>query len=527
MTGITVFEERMSKKHVIDKSKFIDEFCCKFFDEGNEVILRPPGFGKTFNLSMLHCFLSDSIPLERTNKIFKDCWIRRQSSAWNTHRGNYPVVFLSLSECSFTNWRQMREFLESRIDELISLHIPNLDNREPTWAISNLKQDRSALSVCDLAICYKYVIHQLFDDKGKRVILLVDDFDAPWRLRMESASDESCRNKFFRCLFGLCIASHVVKVLFVGTVLPLIELETVPDTDNIFPMDSLRYKDCFGFTKKEAARLVGPCSMSGIRVGDAKMMSPKRVLGIPGSSLADVVGEDEILIACFAKSVAMLLLRRPIRILPLEGIMNASKSEEWFRDQALEYFALMGFLAYRRHTQVMFDGVGRRYGNVWISCDDLFREWQNALIGISGFSSIEELMQFFNPLIDMLGTTETPEIITKISTLMDSLAVRVKRRTILYDLFTAGLILTLKKSSDHSLDVKHEFLSRAWFLRISRMNQSMILVFRDTVAPWAAVTGYVTAELLTEHNHTVTHSVECLLCPDTPAVEKLENMCGH
>lgn len=77
----------------IDKTLFIKEI---FDNTGTQVsvITRPRRFGKTLNLSMLHCFLAAEVNLKPTQGLFDGLKIAQVGDHYMQHQGEYPVIYI-------------------------------------------------------------------------------------------------------------------------------------------------------------------------------------------------------------------------------------------------------------------------------------------------------------------------------------------------------------------------------------------------------------------------------------------------
>jgi predicted AAA-ATPase len=86
-----------SKFDFVDKSLFIKEI---LDNAVTQVILitRPRRFGKTLNLSMLHCFLAAEVNRQSTQNLFNGLKIAEQGEQYWQHQGKYPVIFISFKD---------------------------------------------------------------------------------------------------------------------------------------------------------------------------------------------------------------------------------------------------------------------------------------------------------------------------------------------------------------------------------------------------------------------------------------------
>lgn len=104
------FDIRSKHYYFVDKTNFIRQLI-----DGHSavtLITRPRRFGKTLTLSMLEYFFS--IEKEAQSRhLFDGLAIDRDRADYMAHRGQYPVLFLSLKDLKDLTWPQMLQSLSS------------------------------------------------------------------------------------------------------------------------------------------------------------------------------------------------------------------------------------------------------------------------------------------------------------------------------------------------------------------------------------------------------------------------------
>ncbi len=160
----------------IDKSLFIQELVEKGVTAA--LLPRPRRFGKTLNLSMLRYFFEKSD--EDTSYLFKSLKIWQNESC-RALQGQFPVIFISFKDVKQTSWAHAFEFLRGVIagefnrhrivfeSETLSLEEKELYHKILTEKASSTLLERS-LSLLTEWLCRYY---------GKKVILLIDEYDTP------------------------------------------------------------------------------------------------------------------------------------------------------------------------------------------------------------------------------------------------------------------------------------------------------------------------------------------------------------
>ena len=159
----------------IDKTNFIREWWDN--DDTVTLITRPRRFGKTLNMSMLECFLSNKY--KDRGDLFEGLEI------WNDEKyrklqGTYPVIFLSFAEIKQNNYNDAVEKIKRIICEVCQQFdfLKNWDGLTEIEKknISNISYNMSDVMAQDLI---KNMSNYLSRYYGKKVIILLDEYDTP------------------------------------------------------------------------------------------------------------------------------------------------------------------------------------------------------------------------------------------------------------------------------------------------------------------------------------------------------------
>lgn len=131
----------------VDKTRFIE----KLVNHGKYYFLgRPRRFGKSLFLSMLRCFFQGK------RHLFKGLYADTMDWAWE----QYPVLYLDLNFDKYKN--------EETLDEILSSH---LEEWEYEYGVERIAPT--------LSLRFKNVIKTAHEKTGKRVVILVDEYDKP------------------------------------------------------------------------------------------------------------------------------------------------------------------------------------------------------------------------------------------------------------------------------------------------------------------------------------------------------------
>lgn len=180
--GIDDFGKIRNKEfYFVDKTAFIRQL----IDSPREVTLitRPRRFGKTLTMSMLEYFFS--IEKESQSRhLFDHLAIEQAGPEYMAQRGQYPVIFLTLKDIqnpSWLTWERMLSFIRLFLAQVYDRYryireradINDVQARLFDHVVQGqATEDELALSLTNLmAMMQTYY--------GRKVILLIDEYDAP------------------------------------------------------------------------------------------------------------------------------------------------------------------------------------------------------------------------------------------------------------------------------------------------------------------------------------------------------------
>jgi hypothetical protein len=174
--GISDYKKLIEGNFVyVDKTLFIEEV----IEKGTElaIIPRPRRFGKTLNMSMLKYFFEKTE--EDHSHLFSPYQIWQ--TKYRQEQGQYPVIFFTLKEVKQENWEQAHQKLKILIAEEFERHRYLLES--PKLSFQEKESFHLILSKeahqTDCESSLKWLITWLHRHHGKRVIVLMDEYDAP------------------------------------------------------------------------------------------------------------------------------------------------------------------------------------------------------------------------------------------------------------------------------------------------------------------------------------------------------------
>ena len=172
--GIDNFEVMIQNNYYyFDKTGLIEEI----LKNGTTRILftRPRRFGKSLNMSMLKYFF-DVKNKDENRKLFENLYISK--SEYFNKQGQNPVIFISFKDFEETNWKDGLDSIKEEIKSLYNdfrflrdkLDKSDLIDFDNIW----LKREKGNYSRA-LSNLSRY----LFEYYGKKVVLLIDEYDKP------------------------------------------------------------------------------------------------------------------------------------------------------------------------------------------------------------------------------------------------------------------------------------------------------------------------------------------------------------
>ena len=248
--GIQSFDKiRDNNYFYIDKTSFIKEW----WESGDDVTLitRPRRFGKTLNMSMLEEFFS----LEYTDRedLFEGLFIW-QEEKYRELQGTYPVISLSFANVKERGYQNVRKKICQLLTDLYTdrsflLESPALEagDKEIFKRISVHMDD------VDAAMALHYLSKFLYLHYGKRVIILLDEYDTPMQeAYVDGYWDELVR--FTRSMFNAAFKTNPWLERALMTGITRVSKESIfSDLNNlkVVTTTSDEYAEAFGFTEKE------------------------------------------------------------------------------------------------------------------------------------------------------------------------------------------------------------------------------------------------------------------------------------
>ena len=236
----------------IDKTQFIKEW----WERNDDVTLitRPRRFGKTLTLSMVEQFFS--IQYKNRGELFEGLSIWEEEK-FRELQGTYPVISFSFANIKEKDFQSTK----SRVNQVISyafsqcsflLESAALSEHDKKY-LSDVIQQETDLPDIILTMSLHKLSNFLFRHYGKKVIILLDEYDTP----MQEAYMYGYWNElvyFVRSLFNATFKTNPYMETAIMTGITRVSRESIfSDFNNpkVVTTTSNEYATSFGFTEEE------------------------------------------------------------------------------------------------------------------------------------------------------------------------------------------------------------------------------------------------------------------------------------
>jgi hypothetical protein len=249
--GIQDFEKiRRNNIFYLDKTHFLTKWWRGMDDV--TLITRPRRFGKTLMLNTAEHFFSNRYPDD--NILFEGLSIWKEEDM-RKEQGQYPVIFLSFAAVKESSYEKMMEsfslLLAGKFTEYSFLMEGDLlKEEEKEYFLSVRRQEAEGVKLEESIF---FLCRCLYRYYGKKVILLIDEYDTP----VQEAYLKGFWNEiidFLRVFFHFSLKSNECLERALLTGITRVSKESIfSDLNNlrVVTVSSNDYEDCFGFTEQE------------------------------------------------------------------------------------------------------------------------------------------------------------------------------------------------------------------------------------------------------------------------------------
>ena len=284
--GVSDFKEIITKNYYyFDKTKFIENI----LDDGSKVKLftRPRRFGKTLNISMLRYFF-DVKNKDENRKLFEGLNISK--SEYFSEQGNYPVISISFRNYDEENWENGFKSIRSVIKRLYGDY-KFLTEKMDDIEIEEFNSVRRGLDSAEWEATLLNLSKYLYEFYGKKVILLIDEYDQPIiDSYIKGYYDKAI--SFFKTFYGLVLKDNEYLEMGIMTGILRVAKENIFSGLNNIKVHSIlnkRFTEYFGILETEVKDALKDFGLeydlldvqkwyNGYLFGDTKVYNPWSII---------------------------------------------------------------------------------------------------------------------------------------------------------------------------------------------------------------------------------------------------------
>ncbi|MBN1683910.1 MAG: AAA family ATPase [Gammaproteobacteria bacterium] len=280
----------------IDKTLFIQEI----LNDGSEslLIIRPRRFGKTLNMSMLKYFF-DIQDAKANRALFKNAPITtaktESGKSCMDFQGKFPVIFLTMKSVKAPNYDQASQAIKSLVSDLYKQHYYLLSSEALFDEDKKLFHEmlNETASILHLQKALKQLSEYLYRHHGQKVIILLDEYDAPMHASYVARTPyHHDMIDFMKIFLGEAFKGNIYLEKGVLTGILRVSLMNLFSGMNNIPVRTVlvdKYADCFGFTQDEVDLLLDQARLKAIResvkewydgyqIGDTNLYNPWSII---------------------------------------------------------------------------------------------------------------------------------------------------------------------------------------------------------------------------------------------------------
>ena len=284
--GIENFEDIIKDNYYyVDKSILIEDILVN--RAAVTLFTRPRRFGKTLNMSMIKYFF-DVRNKDENRKLFEG--LKIFGSEYMKEQGKYPVIFVSLKDLRADTWQDTFENLKSFISDL---YAEFEDMREIMNKRDKIKFDKIFYEEekGDYETSLKLLSNYIYKYYGKKVIILIDEYDAP----IINAFDKGYYNEainFFQVFYSSALKTNDSLKYGILTGITRIIKEGIFSGLNNLKVDTIlnkKYSEYFGLLENEVIKMLDYFEMkykieevkewyNGYIFGDKRVYNPWSII---------------------------------------------------------------------------------------------------------------------------------------------------------------------------------------------------------------------------------------------------------
>ena len=251
--GIEDFERIINEDYYyVDKTMLIEELLINRAPV--TLFTRPRRFGKTLNMSMLKYFF-DVKNKEENKKLFEN--LKVSNSEYMSEQGKYPVIFVSLKDLKADTWEECLKRLKLFIFDLYA-EFEYIREKMNEWDKRKFEKVLYEKEDADYIMSLKFLADSLYKYYGEKVIILIDEYDAP----IINAFDKGYYNEainFFQTFYSSALKTNNSLKYGVLTGITRIIKEGIFSGLNNLKVDTIlnkKYSEYFGLLESEVIEML-------------------------------------------------------------------------------------------------------------------------------------------------------------------------------------------------------------------------------------------------------------------------------
>lgn len=251
--GIEDFERIINEDYYyVDKTLLIEELLINRAPV--TLFTRPRRFGKTLNMSMIKYFF-DVKNKEGNKKLFEN--LKISNSEYMSEQGKYPVIFISLKDLKGNSWEECLKRLKLFIFDLY-VEFEYIREKMNEWDKRKFEKVLYEQEDADYIMSLKFLADSLYKYYGEKVIILIDEYDAP----IINAFDKGYYNEavnFFQTFYSSALkTNNSLKYGILTGITRIIKEGIFSGLNNLYVNTILSrdYSEYFGLLESEVVEML-------------------------------------------------------------------------------------------------------------------------------------------------------------------------------------------------------------------------------------------------------------------------------
>ena len=251
--GIEDFERIIREDYYyVDKTMLIEELLINRAPV--TLFTRPRRFGKTLNMSMIKYFF-DVKNKEENKKLFEN--LKISNSEYMSEQGKYPIIFISLKDLKADTWEECLKRLKLFIFDLY-VEFEYIREKINEWDKRKFEKVLYEQEDADYIMSLKFLADSLYKYHGEKVIILIDEYDAP----IINAFDKGYYNEainFFQTFYSSALKTNNSLKYGILTGITRIIKEGIFSGLNNIKVDTIlnkKYSEYFGLLESEVIEML-------------------------------------------------------------------------------------------------------------------------------------------------------------------------------------------------------------------------------------------------------------------------------